>query len=78
MNVVGTTGVAFMGLQASSNLTTAKVNLLTTTAVASFAANGTLTIATPVTTNVPEPTTTGLALAGLLVAGAVARRRAAK
>jgi len=81
-NTIGTTNVSFFG---AANSDTTKNTLKETifavpAAVASLSANGTLTIATPtpVTSNVPEPTTTGLALAGLLVAGAVARRRAAK
>ncbi len=45
------------------------------TGTLSWAANGAVAVVTPA---VPEPSTAGLALVGLLLAGAVARRRAAK
>lgn len=70
---VGTTA-NFFGLQASSTSGAGKLNVLTTPAKATFTANGNLTVIG----NVPEPETYGLALVGLLVAGAVVRRRAAK
>jgi MYXO-CTERM domain-containing protein len=83
-NVIGTSNVGFFGA-ANSKLSgvgagSAKETIFAApTALASFTANGTLTIGTPlpVTPSVPEPESYGLALVGLLLAGAVARRRAA-
>jgi len=73
-NVVGATGVKFFGAGLSSTVASAKTLVLTSpTETASFSSNGTLTISA-----VPEPESYGLALVGLVLAGAVARRRAAK
>lgn len=66
---VGVNGAANGNLNGFGTL-----KLDTTTGTLSWAANG----ATAVTPSVPEPSTAGLALVGLLLAGAVARRRAAK
>jgi MYXO-CTERM domain-containing protein len=82
-NVIGASNVSFFGA-ANSKLSgvgagAAKETIFAApTALASFTANGTLTIAAPaVVPSVPEPESYGLALVGLLLAGAVARRRAA-
>jgi MYXO-CTERM domain-containing protein len=79
-NVVGTTSVSFFGVANSntSNGVSKITQFATPSAVAGFTTDGTLTIATAVVVpSVPEPESYGLALVGLLLAGAVARRRAA-
>jgi MYXO-CTERM domain-containing protein len=81
-NNVGTQGVTFFGVaNSSTSKGTGRETLFATpTAVAGLTAAGTLTIGAPVVVvvpSVPEPESYGLALVGLLLAGAVARRRAA-
>jgi MYXO-CTERM domain-containing protein len=79
-SAVGTTGVSFFGVANSntSKPSSKQTIFATPTAVAGFTAAGTLTIAAPaVVPSVPEPESYGLALVGLLLAGAVARRRSA-
>lgn len=73
--------VSFIGLaNSNTSLNSGKVTLFATpTALANFStASGSavLTIGTPVTPAVPEPTTSALALAALAGMGFVARRRA--
>jgi MYXO-CTERM domain-containing protein len=78
-NALGTTGVSFFGAAISSKTSNAAkiTQFAAPTALASLTAT-TLTIGTPaVVPSVPEPESYGLALVGLLLAGAVARRRAA-
>jgi MYXO-CTERM domain-containing protein len=78
-NAVGTSGVKFLGLTGTSTTATSKlVGITTIVPTAAFTSTGTLTIGSAVVVpSVPEPESYGLALVGLLLAGAVARRRAA-
>jgi len=77
-NLLGTTGVSFFGAAASNASSTARITQFATPAALASATTGLLTIAAPaVVPSVPEPESYGLALVGLLLAGAVARRRAA-
>jgi hypothetical protein len=82
-NTVGTTGVALFKFQDATDdiffttpLQTANIAGLTTNAAGQYVLS--IANATPaVTPSVPEPESYGLALVGLLLVGAVARRQAA-